>query len=244
MINVLVTGAGGQLGKTIEELYKENDLDIEFTFLDKSNFDITDKSQINQIFNKQKFDYCINCAAYTNVDQAEKTKQGAHEINAEGVKNLALVCKAENVILIHISTDFVFDGMASKAYTENDEPNPINVYGLSKLKGETEVQSFLKENYIIRTSWLYSEYRNNFLKTILKLSETKSEINVVSDQIGTPTYARDLADAILKIIKTDYSNIMKKSNSNPFVILDNVNFDDLVNFGALHPSMNSYAHGA
>jgi dTDP-4-dehydrorhamnose reductase len=98
MINVLVTGAGGQLGKTIEELYKENDLDIEFTFLDKSNFDITDKSQINQIFNKQKFDYCINCAAYTNVDQAEKTKQGAHEINAEGVKNLALVCKARNHI--------------------------------------------------------------------------------------------------------------------------------------------------
>jgi dTDP-4-dehydrorhamnose reductase len=182
-------------------LYKENDLDIEFTFLDKSNFDITDKSQINQIFNKQKFDYCINCAAYTNVDQAEKTKQGAHEINAEGVKNLALVCKAENVILIHISTDYVFDGEKSEPYTVDDIPNPINEYGISKLKGEQHVQDILKRYFIVRTSWLYSKkHGHNFYRTIINLAKTKAELSVTADQMSCPTNTVSLTKYLIDLI--------------------------------------------
>lgn len=199
---ILVTGANGQLAQCIKDL-EPNFLDSIISYKNSLNLDITNSDQVNTIFKKNNFDWCINCAAYTNVEKAETEKDKAFDVNHLGVKNIALACRDNNTKLIHISTDFVFDGMSSKTYTENDEPNPINVYGLSKLKGEKEVQSLLKEYYIIRTSWLYSEYRNNFLKTILKLSETKSEINVVSDQIGTPTYARDLADAILKIIKTD-----------------------------------------
>ena len=153
-----------------------------------------------------KIDYCINCAAYTAVDKAETEVEKAFEINAKGAKNLALVCNAQDAILIHISTDFVFDGNKTEPYTETDVPKPISVYGASKLQGEVEVQKTLKKHFIIRTSWLYSEHGANFMKTMLRLAEIRDEISVVSDQIGTPTYAGDLADVILKIIRSKQQN--------------------------------------
>ena len=153
-----------------------------------------------------KIDYCINCAAYTAVDKAETEVEKAFEINAKGAKNLALVCNAQDAILIHISTDFVFDGNKTEPYTETDVPKPISVYGASKLQGEVEVQKTLKKHFIIRTSWLYSEYGANFMKTMLRLAEIRDEISVVSDQIGSPTYAGDLADVILKIINSKNTN--------------------------------------
>ena len=206
-IKVLVTGASGQLGKTIEELYKENDFNIEFIFFDKSNFDITDKPQINQIFNQRKFDYCINCAAYTNVEQAEKTTQLAYEINAEGVKNLALVCKANNVILIHISTDYVFDGEKSEPYTVDDTPNPINEYGKSKLLGEQYIEETILQYFIVRTSWLYSKkHGNNFYKTILKKAEKDIELYITDEQIGCPTNTVNLSKFIIDIIHFNNKN--------------------------------------
>ncbi len=160
MNQVLVTGAGGQLGKCIQkiiELYPT----LEFNFMYSKELDITIIENVNQVFNTGNFDYCINCAAYTNVDQAEQTPEKAFKINAEGAKNLALACKWHNVVLIHISTDYVFDGEKSTPYTVEDEPNPINQYGNSKLKGEKYVQEILKNYFIIRTSWLYSEFGKN-----------------------------------------------------------------------------------
>ncbi len=202
---VLVTGSKGQLGQCIEDLSQEYST-IQFVFTDAKTLDITNEEAVNQQFQNNNFNYCINCAAYTAVDQAEKEEELAFKINAEGPKNLGLVCKRYGVVLIHISTDFVFDGTKKEPYTEEDIPNPISVYGASKLQGEIEIQKDLERYFIIRTSWLYSEHGNNFMKTMLriyfdKLSITSgNEIRVVSDQIGTPTYAGDLAQVILKII--------------------------------------------
>ena len=191
MKTILITGANGQLAKCIEDL--ENKFDqFKFIYTNSSEFDITQKNHTT-IFNNNKIDWCINCAAYTAVDLAEKEFKKANEVNILGCKNLAQACKDYRVQLIHISTDFVFDGNASKAYVETDTTNPLGVYGLSKLNGENEIISILENHYIIRTSWLYSEYGNNFLKTMLKLAKDRNEINVVVDQIGTPTYAKDLA---------------------------------------------------
>ena len=199
---ILVTGANGQLARCIKDL-EPNFLNFKISFKNSSELDIASSNQVNDVFKNNRFDWCINCAAYTNVEKAETETEKAFNINQLGIKNIALACRDYNVKLIHFSTDFVFDGKASKAYTEKDKPNPINVYGLSKLKGEKEIQNILNEHFIIRTSWLYSEYESNFLKTMLKLSGTKSEINVVSDQKGAPTYARDLANIALNIIKLD-----------------------------------------
>lgn len=205
-ITVLVTGANGQLGMCIKDLEKKY-TNLNFIHTDYQHLDICDLQQVQAFFNTNKIDYCVNCAAYTAVDKAEEEQEKAFEVNAIGSRNLAIACKANQVILIHISTDFVFDGNKTEPYTEEDKPNPINVYGASKLQGEVEIQNILKEHFIIRTSWLYSEYGHNFMKTMLKLAETKDEIRVVSDQIGTPTYAGDLAKAVLNIIvakKTAY----------------------------------------
>lgn len=199
---ILVTGANGQLARCIKDL-EPNFLNFKISFKNSSELDIASSNQVNDVFKNNRFDWCINCAAYTNVEKAETETEKAFNINQLGIKNIALACRDYNVKLIHFSTDFVFDGKAFKAYTEKDKPNPINVYGLSKLKGEKEIQNILNEHFIIRTSWLYSEYESNFLKTMLKLSGTKSEINVVSDQKGAPTYARDLANIALNIIKLD-----------------------------------------
>jgi dTDP-4-dehydrorhamnose reductase len=202
MTNVLVTGSNGQLASCIKDLEKQYK-NLKLIYTDYQELDICDLNQLNTFFkSNSKIHYCINCAAYTAVDKAETDVDKAYEINAQGAKNLAIVCREFDVVLIHISTDFVFDGQKTAPYNEADIPNPISVYGASKLKGEVEIQKTVKEYFIIRTSWLYSEYGTNFMKTMLRLAETRDEINVVSDQIGTPTYGGDLAKVILTIINS------------------------------------------
>lgn len=206
MMNVLVTGSNGQLASCIKDLAKR-DTSLNFIYTDYQELDICDLKQVEVFFkSNQKIDYCINCAAYTAVDKAESEVEKAFEINATGPKNLAQVCSEFDTILIQISTDFVFDGEKTEPYVETDVANPISVYGASKLQGEVEIKKIFKKHFIIRTSWLYSEHGNNFMKTMLRLAETRDEISVVSDQIGTPTYAGDLAEVILKIVRSKNTN--------------------------------------
>ncbi|MEH6536879.1 MAG: dTDP-4-dehydrorhamnose reductase [Psychroserpens sp.] len=199
MVSVLVTGANGQLARNIRDL-ESNNLDLKLIYRSSIDLDITDMVSVNRLFKNEKIDYCINCAAYTAVDKAESDEENALKTNVEGVKNLAKACHENGSTLIHISTDFVFDGKTYHAYKESDITNPQGIYGLTKLKGEQEVIKYLTEYYIIRTSWLYSEHNANFMKTMISLSEKREELSVVDDQIGTPTYAKDLAEVILKII--------------------------------------------
>jgi len=201
---VLVTGSKGQLGSCIKELSKKI-VDYSFIFVDFDELDITNKEDIVNFFNNREIHYCINCAAYTNVDKAESDKELAHKVNEKGVKYLAESCKKNNVVLIQISTDFVFDGEQSIFYEEEDKTNPLSVYGITKLNGEIAAASTLEEHIIIRTSWVYSEYGNNFMRTMLRLGHEKEMLTIVSDQIGTPTYAKDLAKIILQFI-TENSN--------------------------------------
>jgi len=202
MTTILVTGGNGQLASCIKDVEKQYD-DLNIIYTDHLELDICNLNQIQTFFKSNpQIDYCINCAAYTAVDKAETEAEKAFEINATGAKNLAYVCNDHGAVLIHVSTDFVFDGEKNEPYTETDAANPISVYGASKLQGEVEIQQALKEYFIIRTSWLYSEYGNNFMKTMLRLAETRDGISVVSDQIGTPTYAGDLAEIIIQIINT------------------------------------------
>jgi len=196
---VLVTGSSGQLGQSLQFIAK-NYPEITFVFCDSLQLDITDQSSVTSIFKENNPDYCINTAAYTAVDKAESAPEKAHLINAIGPKNLAEACKDFGTTLIHVSTDFVFDGNASKPYTEEDVPNPTGVYGQTKLDGERMIQELTKNYFIIRTSWVYSQFGNNFMKTMLRLGSERDQISVVNDQIGTPTNAVDLAEALLKII--------------------------------------------
>lgn len=196
---VLVTGANGQLGQSLQfiaEKYPQND----FVFCDSKALDITQKSGIESVFNKIKPDFCINTAAYTAVDKAETETEKAEAINVTGVKNLAEVCKEFKTQLIHISTDFVFDGTKKIPYTEEDIPNPKSVYGQTKLDGEKAVQAILEDYFIIRTSWVYSQFGANFMKTMLRLGAERDSLSVVNDQIGTPTNAVDLAEALVQIV--------------------------------------------
>jgi len=197
---VLVTGAGGQLGQALKAKAAQQD-SLVFYFATSAEADITNTDSLTAIFNKIKPDFCINAAAYTAVDKAESEPNEAHAINVTGAANLAAVCKAFATVLIHISTDFVFDGSKHVAYTEEDVTNPQSVYGKTKREGETAIQDILKEHYIIRTSWLYSQYGNNFLKTMLRLGRERDSLSVVNDQTGTPTNANDLAAAIITILQ-------------------------------------------
>jgi len=199
---ILVTGSNGQLGRCIKDIELKFP-QFSFIFTDSDKLDITNHNNINQFFSSDKIDWCINCAAYTAVDKAETESPKAFLVNSQGVENLAQACQKHKTKLIHISTDFVFNGEAIAAYNENDVPDPIGVYGKSKFEGELAIAEVLKQHYIIRTSWLYSEYGNNFLKTMLRLAGTVKEINVVNDQLGTPTYAKDLAETLITIILTD-----------------------------------------
>ena len=206
MRNVLVTGSNGQLASCIKDLAKQYD-GLNFIYTDYKELDICDLNQVNTFFESHsKIHYCINCAAYTAVDKAETEVDKAFEINADGAKNLAIACREFDAILIQISTDFVFDGGKKEPYTETDVAKPISVYGASKLQGEQEIIKILETYFILRTSWLYSEHGTNFMKTMLSLAETRDEISVVSDQIGSPTYAGDLAAVILKIICSNNTN--------------------------------------
>lgn len=205
--SVLVTGANGQLGKTIRELYSHNHIEYDFTFVTKSQLDITDKKIVKSFFNQNQFDYCINCAAYTNVEQAEKTPDIAYKINAEAVKYLAEACLKTKTILIHISTDYVFDGEKKEPYMVEDLPNPINEYGKSKLLGEQYIQEILDSYFIVRTSWLYSKkYGKNFYKTILEKAETEPLLSITAKQTGCPTNTESLSKFIYRMIKIKSSN--------------------------------------
>ncbi|WP_291867273.1 dTDP-4-dehydrorhamnose reductase [Maribacter sp.] len=203
---ILVTGANGQLGKSIQEVAK-NYTELRFDFKSSKELDITNIAQVHSIFSTNKYDYCINCAAYTNVEQAEKNPEIAFRINEEAVKNLAKNCLEAEVVLIHISTDYVFDGEKKTPYTVNDIPNPINEYGKSKLEGEKYIQKTLNKYFIIRTSWLYSKkYGNNFYKTIVEKAKRGEILSVTDEQIGCPTNALNLALFIMEKIVNENVN--------------------------------------
>lgn len=197
---ILVTGAGGQLASELKELSDQFE-SFDFLFADKLLLPIDDSDKVSAFFEKQQIDFCINCAAYTAVDKAEAESDLAFLVNGSAVGNLASVCKAHQTKLIHISTDYVYDGAVKEPLKETDAVAPLNVYGWSKLRGEELALSANPETLIIRTSWVYSSFGNNFVKTMMRLLIEKKELNIVADQIGCPTYAPDLAKVIMKFIE-------------------------------------------
>ena len=213
-MRILVTGKNGQLGRSIHKLVNTNTKidnnqgSNEFIFVGREELDLSNENNIARYFEDNAFDIVINCAAYTQVDKAEQEAELANQINHLAVKQLASIANKQQAKLMHISTDYVFDGESDKPYIETDTTNPINVYGKTKLAGEKALQTVMPTNaLIIRTSWVYSEYGNNFVSTMLRLGKERDELNVVSDQMGSPTYATDLADTILEIIKNkDYQD--------------------------------------
>lgn len=213
---ILVTGSAGQLGSEIKTL-SNNFSSFNFLFASRAELPIENEKAVQKFFNENAIDYCINCAAYTAVDKAESEKEKAFLINADAVGNLAKICSEHQTKLIHISTDYVYDGTVSVPLKEDSTVGPINTYGLSKLKGEELTINQNSSALIIRTSWVYSSFGNNFVKTMLRLFREKDEINVIDDQIGSPTYAADLALVIMKIIEKQqqghkYSGIFNYSN--------------------------------
>ncbi len=198
---VLVCGAGGQLGREIKAIEKN---EADYLYTDHSELDITSKEAIINFVLQHKIGVIVNCVGYTQVDEAEDNFEMANQVNYLAVKNLAEVCAELDIYLIHISTDYVFDGTKKQPYKEEDTPNPQTIYGKTKLAGEKAIQEQLNNYLIVRISWLYSAYGNNFVKTIQRLSSEKSELKVVSDQIGSPTYAYDLAKFIIYFIEEKY----------------------------------------
>jgi len=201
MSKILVIGAGGQLGQCLRIVAERRGI-VDIVFPAEQDANILDEGVLNALLAKEQPAFVINCAAYTAVDKAEDEVELSKAINETGAGYLASACAANGAALVHVSTDFVFEGNEVKLLKENDEANPINVYGLTKLDGEKAVASKLPAHFIIRTSWLYSEYANNFVKTMLKLGAERDELNIIADQVGTPTYAIDLADAIYDIIES------------------------------------------
>lgn len=198
MQNILVTGSNGQLGRSIQEV--ANDFpDISFVFADKKVLDITKQGAVDDFFDRHSFDFCINTAAYTAVDKAEEEKDLAYLVNVTAVKYLAKACKKQGTKLIHFSTDYVYADY-NRPLLETDDTNPLGIYSRTKLEGELVLRDILPDSCVIRTSWVYSPYGHNFVKTMLRLSKERKTLSVVYDQIGTPTYAPDLAVAILSIL--------------------------------------------
>lgn len=204
--NILITGCNGQLGNKMREFGETSSNNYFYT--DVKELDITDLSAIKEFVKANNINIIVNCAAYTNVDKAEGDKDFAELLNAKAVKNLAIAAKESDVTLIHISTDYVFSGNHQTIpFTEEVETNPLGVYGLTKLHGEEAIKNIGCKYLIFRTAWLYSEYGNNFVKTMLKLTVEKPKLKVVFDQVGTPTYAGDLASVIFNVIENDnYQN--------------------------------------
>lgn len=198
---ILVTGANGQLGKELKRIAPSFP-QFEFIFLSREDMPIHHFELVRNTFNIYKPQYLINCAAYTAVDRAEQEKDLAMQVNGEAVGVMAAICHQSNCRFLHISTDYVFDGKASVPYKEDDPVNPQSVYGASKLEGEQQAIKFDPTCIVIRTSWVYSEYGKNFVKTMMKLMSEKEEINVVNDQLGSPTYAADIAEAVMQIISS------------------------------------------
>ncbi|MDC0088721.1 dTDP-4-dehydrorhamnose reductase [Porticoccaceae bacterium] len=203
---ILVIGSTGQLGQSIQSItagYPE----YEFVFANRKQLDLSDEVSITKFFERKTFDIIINCAAHTAVDKAESEPGLANQINHLAIEQITNIAKQDHTKLIHISTDYVFSGTQCRPYIETDEVAPHGVYGKTKLQGEQAIQKTLKTNaIIIRTSWLYSEYGNNFFKTMIKLGQDRDNLNVIFDQVGTPTYAKDLAKAIMSIIKSQEFN--------------------------------------
>lgn len=199
-INILVTGANGQMGQVFQELAIIN-TQFHFIFASREELPIEDKEKLKIFLKENAFAYCINAAAYTAVDLAETEKEKALLLNATAVKNVAALCFQHHVKFIHFSTDYVFNGKGDKPYKADDEIDPVNFYGYTKWLGEQEALLVNPDSLIIRTSWLYSAYGKNFVKTMLHLMKTRDQISVVDDQFGSPTYAMDLGEAVLKIIE-------------------------------------------
>ncbi|MBS9768194.1 MAG: dTDP-4-dehydrorhamnose reductase [Flavobacteriaceae bacterium] len=199
MANVLVCGAKGQLGSAIQAVLPKED---NYFYTDKTALDITDKSAIAKFLRENRIEILVNCAGYTAVDRAEDEVEKADLLNNVAVRNLAEICAEKRVFLIHISTDYVFDGQKNTPYTETDLPNPQTVYGTTKWQGEKAIQEICTDYLILRTAWLYSPYGHNFVKTIARLAKERKELKVVADQMGTPTNATDLAYFIVYFIET------------------------------------------
>lgn len=209
-MKILITGSNGMLGHDlINVLGDKHDL----VLTTSETLDITDKKQVMEYICDIKPDIVINSAAYTDVDGCEENQELAYAVNGNGVRNLAIACKEINCPLLQISTDYVFDGNATEAITEDGEIGPISVYGKSKLEGEEAIQEILDKYFIVRTAWLYGFYGRNFPKTMLELAENHSEITVVYDEVGSPTYTPDLAEGISQLIETDYYGIYHLTNS-------------------------------
>ena len=201
-LKILVTGKDGQLGYALQEL-SENQFEFTWKFTDRSELDITDLIKTQSVLKHFQPDWIINTAAYTDVDGAESNEEIAYKVNADGPYFLAKSAKEIGAKLVHISTDYVFDGTKKEPYSENDKPNPLQVYGKSKLKGELLIQDSNISGFIIRTSWVYGNHGKNFVNTILKLAKTKNEIQVIDDQFGSPTYVKDLAKTIIELISKE-----------------------------------------
>ena len=209
MNNILVSGGNGQLGSELKEL-TPNYQDYNFFFTDVNDLDITAHDKVRYFIENNNINVIINCAAYTAVDKAESEPELSDAINHLAVANFAQIAKDRNIKLIHISTDYVFDGTNHKPYIETDTPNPKSIYGQTKLDGELAIQKINPANsIIIRTSWVYSKFGNNFVKTMLRLAKTRNEISVVADQIGSSTNAADLAQSILQILPSIQNEILE-----------------------------------
>jgi len=222
-LKVLITGISGMLGvdlyKTLREEYEVVGLDLkDFPSTSLSSpplhkADITDGHGVRELFRQLAPDFVIHTAAYTDVDGCEKNPDRAHRVNALGTRNIALICQEKNIPLVYVSTDFVFDGKKNYPYAELDEPHPLNVYGRSKLAGENYIRSLLEGYFIVRTSWLYGQHGKNFVETILRLAEEKEVLTVVGDQVGSPTYSRDLAQEMKKLASGSSYGIYHITNS-------------------------------
>lgn len=209
-MKVLVTGADGQLGYDVVKKLKE--LNIEHIGVDKEDFDLTNEKETKNFIINYQPDVIVHCAAYTDVDEAEVERELCYQINVLGTKYVAESAKELNAKMLYISTDYVFDGQGEEPFEVTDQPNPINYYGETKYQGEQEVQKLLNKYFIIRTSWVFGEHGDNFIKTMLKLGKEKDEISVVADQYGSPTYTGDLVELIIKMIRTDNYGIYHATN--------------------------------
>ncbi|PZD96479.1 dTDP-4-dehydrorhamnose reductase [Paenibacillus sambharensis] len=210
-MKLLVTGANGQLGRELVNLPTAEG--VEIIGYDRDGLDITDLDACRRVLAEQRPDAVIHCAAYTAVDQAEADPDGAFRVNGAGTRNMAVAAEEIKAKLVYISTDYVFDGTGTSPYNEYDNTNPMTVYGKSKLAGERLAQTLCSRYFIVRTSWVYGKYGNNFVKTMLKLGPEKKQLKVVHDQIGSPTYTRDLAELLVELAGTDYYGIYHASNS-------------------------------
>lgn len=202
-MKILVTGANGQLGQTMHDVLEKNIPGIS-TYTDVDTLDITDAAAVADLLKKEQFTHLVNCAAYTAVDKAESDQTLCYKLNSEAVTILAKAAAENGVKVVHISTDYVFDGNSCTPYTESDKVNPTSAYGASKRKGEMSLLALCPDAVVIRTAWLYSQYGNNFVKTMLRLGRDRNELKVVYDQIGTPTFATDLANAILAVLQSPH----------------------------------------